>query len=78
MRSVLTISLPKNEAATVQRNAAVRGFKSVSAYMRFLCALDRDDDRISTKELLAMTQRAEDDYTRGRLRKGRSMRALLA
>lgn len=77
MRSVLTVSLPKEGVHTIREKAEERGFANVSEYVRFLVALDADEDRITRDEFLVIAQRAQRDYVVGKLRPSRSLRDLL-
>jgi len=77
MRSVLTVSLPKQGVHTIREKARERGFGNVSEYVRFLVALDVDEDRITRDEFFTLARRAQRDYAEGKLRPSRSLRDLL-
>ena len=75
MRDIITISLPVKTRYAIKQRFKKRGFRSMSAYMRYL--LDQDADAISQDELLVIAKEADRDYKKGLLKKRSSLRELL-
>ncbi|HPA25707.1 MAG TPA: hypothetical protein PLK76_03040 [bacterium] len=75
MREVLSISLPSKTLTTIKQKIKVRGFDSVSEYIKHL--LDLDENLISEKELLATVKQARREYDKGKAIKANSMADLL-
>ena len=71
MRSIITVSLPKNVAGTLKKRAKTFGFASLSEYFRYLVSLD--DGLITQDELLAASREAEREYKAGRLERRASL-----
>lgn len=66
MRQILSISMPGQLINEVKERIEVRGFKSVSDYIKFL--IKADNDFISEEELLEDIKEARRDYKLGKLK----------
>ncbi|NOS67517.1 MAG: ribbon-helix-helix protein, CopG family [Candidatus Peribacteraceae bacterium] len=63
MRSLVTISLPPSQLASLKKKAKKRKV-SVSYYVRMV--LEHENEIISEEQLLAYCKEAEQDYRKGR------------
>lgn len=75
MRQVLSISLPGETVKEIKNRIKVRGFDSVSNYIKFL--VEEDDELISEKELLQAVKEARKEYKEGKTIKAKSLAELL-
>lgn len=75
MRQVLSLSLPKKTTKEIKKNAKIRGFDSVSGYVKYL--FDLDKDLISEKELMNSIKSARDEYKKGKTVKTKSLADLV-
>lgn len=75
MRQVLSLSLPKKMTYDIKKNAKLRGFDSVSGYLKYLFELDKN--LISEKELLESIKEAKKEYAQGKTIKAKSLADLL-
>lgn len=74
MRSVMSISLPSEQKAEIERRAKKAG-KSISSYIIYAVSLEQN--LISEDELVAMSKQAEKDYAQGKAKKLASLADLL-
>jgi len=75
MRQVLSISLPSRTLTAIKRKTKIRGFESVSEYVKHL--LDLDEDLISEEELWKTVKQARQEYRKDKVIKAKSMAHLL-
>jgi Arc/MetJ-type ribon-helix-helix transcriptional regulator len=75
MRQVLSLSLPQKTSQEIKRNAKLRGFNSVSAYIKYL--FDLDKDLVSEKELVHSVNEARKEYKNGKTIKAKSLADLV-
>lgn len=75
MRQVLSLSLPQQTRDEIKKNAKLRGFKTVSGYVKYLFSLDKD--LISESELLNSIKEARKEYKQGKTAKGKSLANLI-
>ena len=71
MRQALSLSLPPKTTEEIKKNAKIRGFDSVSGYVKYL--FDLDKDLISEKELLTSVKEARKEYKQGTAIKAKSL-----
>ncbi len=64
MRNIISISLQENSVKHLRNTAKKRGFKSVSAYVRYV--LKNDDEVISEKELVRNVKESRKEYKKGK------------
>ena len=75
MRQILSLSLSQEETKELKKNAKEKGFKSVSAYVKYLFELDKD--LISEKELLTSIEDAREEYKQGKTMKAKSLAKII-
>ena len=75
MRQIISLSLPQEITEEVKSLSKIRGFSSVSGYIKHLIELDKD--LISEKELLDSVKQARKDYKEGRTVTAKSMLELI-
>jgi len=75
MRSILSVSLPKEEKNRIENRAKKYG-KTVSAYILYTTKME--ESLIQEEELLKMARKAESDYTTGKTKKLNSLADLLS
>ncbi len=75
MRQILSLSLPENLSEEIKKNAKLRGFDSVSGYIKYL--FDLDKDLISDRQLLSSVKEARKEYQQGKTIKAKSLADLL-
>lgn len=71
MRKVLSISITDTLEKEIKRKTKLRGFNSVSDYIKNLLIID--DDLISEEELLEMSKQARKDFKSGKIIKAKSL-----
>lgn len=74
MRSILSISLPKEKKEEVLSRAKAAN-KTVSAYFMYMLELEKN--LISEDELVAMAGQAEKDYAAGKTKPLKSLKDLM-
>jgi Arc/MetJ-type ribon-helix-helix transcriptional regulator len=75
MRKVLSISITELQEKEIKRKTKLRGFNSVSDYIKNLLVID--DDMISEKELLEDIKSGQDDYKKGKIIRAKSIADLV-
>ncbi|MFA5208025.1 MAG: hypothetical protein WC428_05200 [Candidatus Paceibacterota bacterium] len=75
MRKVLSISITDTLEKEIKRKTKLRGFDSVSDYIKSLLAID--DDLISEEELLEDIRVGQEDYKKGRIIRAKSIADLI-
>jgi Arc/MetJ-type ribon-helix-helix transcriptional regulator len=75
MRQILSLSLPESLSEEIKKNAKLRGFNSVSGYIKYL--FDLDKDLISDRQLLSSVKEARKEYQQGETIKAKSLADLL-
>lgn len=75
MRQVLSLSLPATEIKLLKKTALVRGYTSVSAYVKSL--FEADKDTISENTLLSTAKKADKEYQKGRSVRAKSIAELV-
>jgi hypothetical protein len=71
MREVLTLSLPGNTKNLIKQRAKIRGFASVSEYVKNL--FEEDNDLISETELVTTIKEARAEHARGETKELKSL-----
>ncbi|MCK9446329.1 hypothetical protein M0Q50_05500 [bacterium] len=71
MRKVLSISITDTLEKEIKRKTKLRGFSSVSDYIKNLLVID--DELISEEELLEDIKSGEKDYKEGKVIKAKSL-----
>ena len=75
MRQVLSLSLPQKITKDIKKSAKIRGFDTVSGYVKYL--FDLDKDLISEKELLNSVKEARKEYKQRKTIKAESLASLI-
>jgi len=75
MRQVLSLSLPQKTTNDIKRNAKIRGFDTVSGYVKYLFELDKN--LISEKELINSIKEARKEYNQSKTIKAKSLASLV-
>jgi len=75
MRQIISLSLPTQTTNQIKTRSALRGFNSVSGYIKYL--LEMDNDLISESELLNTIKKSRQEYKTGKTVKAKSMAELL-
>jgi Arc/MetJ-type ribon-helix-helix transcriptional regulator len=75
MRQVISVSLPQETTREIKSLSKMRGFSSVSGYIKHLIELDKD--LISEKDLLGSVKQARKDYKEGRTVVAKSISELI-
>lgn len=75
MRQVLSLSLPLETTKQIKMRTKIKGFRSVSSYIKYLTTLD--DDLISEEELLQSIKEARLEHKNGQSIKANSLADLL-
>lgn len=75
MRQILSLSLPQKITDDIKRNAKIRGFDTVSGYVKYLFELDKN--LISEKELMDSVKEARKEYKQGKTIKAESLAGLV-
>lgn len=75
MRKVLSISITDVLEKEIKKRTKQRGFNSVSDYIKSLLVVD--EDLISEEELVERSERAREEYKKGKLIKAKSLTDLV-
>lgn len=75
MRQVLSVSLPATDVRQIKNLTERRGYRSVSAYIKYL--FKEDSDLISEAELLKAARAARKEYRAEKSIKAKSLADLL-
>ena len=76
MRSIISISLPKEEASHMRMLSKQRGFATVSEYVRYLLS-ESTGEIIPDQEILRRSKNADVLHAQGKLKKLASLSELL-